>query len=124
MDLLTNDLAQAGVGGECLFQSVKVALTRFNAVDWDLTVTPVVDGTALAGQTVTLSGVANPVTELLDLTLSQAYLVGGVEVTRYLPRGAWIAMRFTSDDAPDQEVTLEGVEVEYEVLTESLEAVD
>lgn len=122
--LQTNEIAPAGIGGECLFQSVKVALTRFNAVDWDLTVIPVVDGTALAGQTITLSGVASPVTELLDLTLSQAYLVGGVEVSRYIPRGAWIAIRFTSTDAPDREVTLEGVEVEYEVLTESLEAVD
>ena len=122
--LQTNDLAPAGVGGECLFQSVKVAVTRFNAVDWDLTVIPVVDGIALAGQTITLEGVANPVTKLLDVPLSQPYLVGGVEVSRYVPRGAWIAIRFTSDDAPDQEVTLEGVEVEYEVLTESLEAVD
>lgn len=121
---LTNEVAPAGIGGECIFEEVFVALTRFNANTWNLTITPIVDGVELESQTITLAGVANPVTEIINLGLSQPYLVDGVEESRTFPRGAWIALKYTSTDAPDREVTFEEPEVAFEVLTESLEAVD
>lgn len=120
----TVEVAPAGIGGECLFQNIYLGLTRFNALDWDIDVTGILDGVALETETITLEGVAAPVTEVLEISLAQPYKIDGVEQSRYHPRGAWLAILVEAAEGPDKEVIFEGPELEYEVLTESLEAVD
>lgn len=121
--LETNEVAPAGAGGECLWINAYVAFSRLNASDWTFTLTPIIDGVELDPVSVTLAGVMAPVTEVLEVSLSQPYVVGGVERSRYHPRGAWCKVRFSSTDAPDQDVIFEGVEIEHEVVTESVEAI-
>jgi hypothetical protein len=120
----TVEVAPAGVGGECLFQNIYLGVTRFNAQDWDIVVTGVLDGVDLESTTITLEGVVAPVTEVLEISLAQPYEVGAVEQSRYHPRGAWLAIRIDAAEGPDAEVIFEGPSLEYEVLTESLEAVE
>lgn len=117
----TNEIAPAGVGGEAMFEDVELAVTRFNAVDWTFTATPVVDGVELEGQDITLAGVGSPVTELVPIDFSQPYMVGGVERSRYYPRGAWFALLITATAAPDKDVIIEGMELEYDIVEESVE---
>lgn len=119
----TNEVAPAGAGGECLFEYVELAITRFNAVDWTFTVTPIVDGVELEPEDVTLAGVANPVTEMVEVSFSQPYMVGGVERSRYTPRGAWCSMLITATAAPDRDVIFDGASLEYEIVTESEEEI-
>lgn len=122
--LQTNDMAPAGAGGECIFTDVYLAVTRRNTSDWTFTLTPIVDGVALEGTDVTLLGAADPLTEVVAISLAQPFLVGATEVSRYEPRGAWIALRITAASAPDDEVIFAGPELEYDVLAyESLEDV-
>lgn len=120
----TVEVAPAGIGGECLFQNIYLGITRFNALDWDIDVTAILDGVALEPETITLTGVIAPVTEVLEISLAQPYKIGGVEQSRYHPRGAWLAILIEATTAPDKEVIFEGPELEHEILTESLEAVD
>lgn len=115
----TNDLAPAGVGGECLFYNVFVAVTRNNASDFDVECIPIVDGVELEGETLTFVGVSETVTEMQVVSLSQPFLLDSVEVSRYHPRGAWFSFRLQSDLAPDGIFEVDGIELEKETLTES-----
>lgn len=119
----TNALAPAGASGECVFNEVEMSFTRFNETDWTFTATPIVDGVALQGQDVTLAGVANPVTEVVTLDLAQEYLIGGVAQSTFHPRGAWLALLLEATAAPDKDVIVEGVEMDYDIVEESLEDV-
>lgn len=119
----TNEVAPAGAGGECLFEYVELAITRFNAVDWSFTVTPIIDGVELVGEEVTLVGVPDPVTELVEVSFSQPYMVEGVERSRYTPRGAWCALLITATSAPDRDVFMDGATLEFEIVVESEEEI-
>lgn len=118
--LQSNDVAPAGVGGECLFYEVHLAVTRNNANPWTITVTPIVDGIDQVPVEIEYAGVGAVVTEHQHITLAQPYIVGGEEVSLYHPRGAWFGLRIEADDAPDGTFTFEGFDLEGEVVTESL----
>jgi len=117
----SNDLAPAGAGGECLFYEAHLAVTRNNEDDWTVTVIPIVDGVELEEIEVPFVGIpgGKVVTEHQHLTLAQPFVSGGVEVSKYHPRGAWFALKFQADDVPDGTFTFEMVTMEYEIVTES-----
>ena len=58
-------------------------------------------------------------TEHQHISLAQGYVVGGVEVSKFHPRGAWFALAFKSDDVPDGTFTFEAVPLEGEIVQES-----
>jgi hypothetical protein len=115
--LVGNEVAPAGVGGEALFQNVYLVVIRRNTEDWAFTFTPIVDGEAMAAITVTLAGVEDMVSEVVELSLAQTGAV------TYHPRGAWFGYRITAALAPDKPVEFHGLELEYEIVTESLKDV-
>lgn len=117
----SNEIAWAGVGGEALYQNIYLALTRANAADWDITVTPIMDDEELEPVSITLAGVASPVTEVLEISLAQTRSNGK---STYWPRGCWLAFTIESTSAPDKRVVFEGWSPEAEILTESLDAAD
>jgi hypothetical protein len=117
----TNEIAWAGIGGEALYQNVYIAITRLNASDWTFRVTPIVDDEDLTAQSFTLLGVAQPVTEVLEVSLAQTRANGK---STYWPRGCWLALLIEADTAPDKDVIFEGWSPEAETLTESLEHAD
>ncbi len=119
--LRTNEIAWAGVGGEALYQNVYLALSRFNALDWTIRVTPIVDDVVLAPVEIVLAGVVNPVTEVVEVSLAQTRANGK---STYWPRGCWLALLIEADAAPDREVIFEGWSPEAEILTESQEHAD
>lgn len=114
----TNAVAPAGEAGEVMFRGVFIAVTRFNANPWTIHVTPVVDGVDMTTQDYTFAGVANPVSEVVQVNFEE------IGWSTWCPRGAWISVRITAGSAPDREVVIEGIELEHEVVTESLEAAD
>lgn len=116
----TAHVAFGGTGGEVVFHNLYLAVTRANASDVDLTVTPLVDGEAQEVETVTLEGVADPVTEVHEVPVMQAHSPEGTELLRHAPRGTWFAARIETE-APGDTVILEGMSVERELVRESEE---
>lgn len=120
-----NEVAPAGASGECVFANLYLTFTRANSSDLDLTVEPILDRTALDPISLTLPGVADPVTEVHELPLTRPVQSGGQETSRRLPRGTWFSFRIkTVAGTPAERVVLEGNELEYEVVRESEEAAD
>lgn len=122
----TNDLAPAGVGGECLFHAVYLSVTRNNTAAWTCDATPIVDGVELETVTITFGAIAGGkmVTEHQEIFLAQPYKEGGsTEQSLYHPRGAWFQLRLEANDAPDSHFTFEGFELEFAVVREGLEDV-
>lgn len=119
--LRTNEIAWAGVGGEALYENVYLALSRYNALPWTIRVTPIVDDVPQSTVQVTLAGVTNPVTEVVEVSLAQLAPRG---TSTYWPRGCWLALLIEADTAPDREVIFEGWSPFAATLTESLGHVD
>jgi len=117
--LQTNEVAPAGVGGECLFEAIHIAVTRNNDAEWTVTITPIIDGVDQEPVEITYDASSDVVTEHEYVSLAQPYKVDGVEVSKYYPRGAWFALRIEADDIPSGDFTFEEPELGYEVLTES-----
>lgn len=121
----SNLLAPAGSLGECLFTNLYLALTRANASDLPLDVTAIVDEVEHSLPTITLSGVADPVLEVIEVPLTDAYVRDAIERSRHHLRGTWFGLRLdTSGLLPDGDVIFEGAELAYEVVQESEEAVN
>jgi hypothetical protein len=111
---LTNRFAPAGPDGDVLFTTLTLTVRRF-ADPLSVTVTPVVDGVELPAITKTMTGapIADGTQHTLLFDLSQAYMVDGIEQTRYYPRGASIQFRIV----PDAKTCELGVTaVEHEVV--------
>lgn len=124
--LETNWVAPAGVGGECAFRNLYLTLTHSNRAGGTITVTPIVDGERLEPTVVVLSAVASGVlTEVVEVPLWIALrdALGQVAAT-FAARGCWFAAEIKlADAAAGGLVVLEGMELEYDVLRESLEDV-
>lgn len=123
----TARLAPAGASGECLFAALYVTISR--AAGATVRVVPIVDGVALdATDIVLVEPAAGVITERHRIVVSQAYVDGGVELLRYQPRGAWMQAEVSVQGTPmlpvgaeeTEAVIVDGVEVEFEVLRESL----
>lgn len=115
----TNPVAPGGPGGEVLFTSVYLVVTHTDALT--LKVTPLVDG--YPAEPFTLQFVQSPVQirEDREVPVSVPYLVEGVEMARFAPRGAWFQIQVETVGAP-VDFTIEAADLEYEVLRESRKA--
>ena len=119
-------LAPSGVGGEAMFYNVYLAISRSNTVQWQLTLTPIVDGVDLVAATITLAALAagKAVTEIIEVPITEGFDQGAGEVLRYAPRGAWGTFRLegvVSTPTASEELVLEGATLEVETVRESLE---
>jgi hypothetical protein len=91
--LETDEVAFAGIGGECSYNNVYITLTRSNTALWPLTITPIVDGVEQAAITVDLEPVGSLTRETLEISLMQPHTVASVVRSRYAARGARFALR-------------------------------
>lgn len=124
----TRRVALAGAGGEAIFTTLYIATTHYEQ-NVSLWVTPYVDGVALATQQINLVGVPGTKgeTKTHELGLSQSYMVGGTERLRTSPRGTWFEVQVetkyqTSGLTPAKQV-VDGIEIEHEIVRESMVAV-
>lgn len=111
---VSNRVAPAGAGGECIFPALYVTVTHrvAGAVD----VTPWVDGIALERQQISLADPAGIVqTTVYELGLSIPYRVATTERARFAPRGTWLQVLLESSDP----VTVESIEADVDVVRES-----
>lgn len=122
----TNKVAPAGAGGECIFTVLYLTTTHFD-VNVSLWITPYVDGVALTKQRLNLVGVpgSDGETKVNEIGLSVAHSVSAVERLRYAPRGTWFQVLVETDAAIVGlgACIVSEVEVEYEVVRESKEAI-
>ena len=121
----TNRYAPAGAGGECIFPSLFVVVTFTQTML--LYLTPYVDGVALETKVIGLNANLSSTrqTRVFELGLSVPVMLSGVERSRQAPRGTWfqclVETRFNgTTDVPNQ-LIVEGLEVEYEVVRETME---
>lgn len=126
LTLRTNRIAPAGVGGECVFTRLVVVTRHREAAT--LTLTPLVDDTALAPITLALAAAATEQVQTHELGLSRPLVVAGRERARFRPRGTWFQVEVTTsyaaDALPQGEQAIEGIELEYEVVREGQPAVN
>jgi hypothetical protein len=118
--LNTNRVAPAGAGGECIFTNLYFSVRHYVAPVL-LLVTVALDGNYLPSQQVVLENGADTGTiRELEISLMQALLVGGIERSRYAPRGGWIEVFLETADTVDPALLDIGtVEVEYEIVRET-----
>lgn len=118
----TNRIAPAGTGGDALFRTVYVIVSRANrTVVGSLEVTVRIDGEALAPVTVSLPLVgAGTLTEVHEIPLVQPGRAGQFQNG---VRGCWLEVETRLPARPDGVVVIEGVEVEAEDLRESVKDV-
>lgn len=111
---VSNRVAPAGAGGECIFPVLYLTVTYASAGAID--VTPLVDGIALERQRVSLPGPGGVAeTKVYELGVSVPYLVEGVERARFAARGTWLQVRVETNDP----ITVESIEAEVEIVRES-----
>ncbi|UCC92567.1 MAG: hypothetical protein JSW25_07835 [Thermoplasmata archaeon] len=118
-----NPIAPEGAMGECEFRRFSLVVTRWNANEMDINVTPYVDGSPGAPITITYQPTTAPVTEITEVDLADYYRRLGadaIERFRFRPRGAWFHVKVETGSGLQEWLTLEGGELEYDVVRESL----
>ncbi len=121
----TNAYAPAGIGGEAIYTNVYMALMRDCTTDVTLQFTPIVDGTELAAIELTIPGVASPIRSTYEIGLAIPYPSAADPQIHTAPRGQWIQLRVETDGGlPDGRFVIEGLELEFEVVTEGQEALN
>lgn len=119
----TRALAIDGAGGEAVFPRLSLPLYRYNLEAGSLEVVPIVDGVELPSHVLSFDPVARPVREVVHLHLYRPQMVGGVEVSRAEPRGAWIQFELRASEAfVDGTLRVGSPELEVERVTETEEA--
>ena len=113
----TNRIAPNGIGGECIFTTVFVAVT-FRA-PFSIRVTPVLDGIPDYTQSAEISNaqtLAERQTHLFEIGFSQEYTDSGGRKRRRFYRGTWWQVEFGMPCPPEMqdEFIIEGVDVEFE----------
>ena len=122
--MVSNPVAPAGEAGECHFKRVTVVVTRWNANDMDLKLTPYLDGYPAPPITVHYKATTAPVTEPVEIDLTQYYRRLGADATerfRYGLRGAWFHAKVETGSGLQEWLTLEGFDLDYDVVRESLQ---
>jgi hypothetical protein len=117
-----NAVAPAGAGGECAFGAVYLVLTF--SMPFSIRVTPVLDGIAYYDESIGIAN-DNPMavreTHIFEMPFVQREWRDGVDIRTRAFRGTWwtveIGMPCPPADA-EGDLLIEGVEVEYEVLSE------
>lgn len=122
----SNRVAPAGAQGECIFTVLYLTTTHFD-VNVSLFITPIVDGVSLTRQRLDLVGVpgTDGETKVNEIGLSIPYTPAGTELLRYAPRGTWFQVLVETDNSLVAlgACIVSEVEVEFEVVRESKEAI-
>lgn len=124
---LSNWVAPAGHHGEAAFFNLYVTLSRWNTSELTLQVVHELvkddELLTLATEEVTLAATTTPVRgEVIEVPISKPYTRSSAERLRTAPRGTWYRARLTLTTAPDHFFTMEGTELEFEIVRESTEA--
>jgi hypothetical protein len=108
----TNAIAPGGAGADHVFDWLRITVTGTMATQ--LVVTPLLDGKPITGAefTIALTASADPTSTVFERMIRAE--TGG---RTYAPRGTWLSVRFRVPAVAAGSLTLDGVEVEYEVLT-------
>lgn len=122
-----NEVAPGGVGGECLFHSLYLVVTRDNDMrEVECVVVPILDDVEYPSHTLTFAqlATAHPITEVCEVPLHRPYAPQGPEDSRFGTRGTWFRFRIESDSYEDDGSVLifEGAEIDYTILRESKDA--
>lgn len=116
----TDRVAIAGSGGECIYTGLYL-VTVHEGGPYTLHVTPVVDGAALEEIALALPGVAERTTMTHELPVSIPLLdANDVELARFAARGTWVQVQVEVRGVSGF-VRSDAVEVEYEVVRETLQ---
>lgn len=124
----TNAYAPAGIGGEAIFVALRIALFRDNDDDMQLDIVPVIDGEEGEEITLSLPGVAAPARSIHELALVKHYPSAADPQISLSPRGQWFQADVRSVAPPesvgraDGRLVIEGLELEYEIVREGVEA--
>lgn len=112
----TGAVAPAGVDGDCGFEGVRLVFTWELAAAVTITVTPILDGAAIAtaAQTIELPVSAERTSEPFELIFRRK-TAGGY---RFQCQGTWFAVRLEGTKA-DGEIFVDPAVLLYEVLTPS-----
>lgn len=127
--LRTNPVAPAGASGECIFRNAFVTITHSMATD--IRITPIVDFVPLDGTggqpderlvfslpDLTATGRR---TDRYEMGLSLPFPLTGTERFRNALRGAWFQLQLEAiNGLADGDLIFEQVELEHEVVRESL----
>lgn len=106
-------VAPFGTAMEAWFRTLYICVTRSNTTDGQLKVTPIIDGTELEAEYVTLTGTTQPKTEVLEVPLKIRYPSSTLERSTYGIRGLWFTYRIeTVGGRPDGELSFDGCAVE------------
>lgn len=116
-------VAPAGIDGECIFPSVFLAIEHTMAVD--LVVVPYLDDVALDPITFSLTAKTERTLERFEIGLSVTIEDGlGVDRGKCYPRGTWFELEVYDDGLATGWVSIEEARIEFEVVRESLAAVN
>lgn len=125
---LSNDYAPAGIGGECIFTDLRIAIFRDNSADVILEVTPLVDGEAYATIDLTLPGVSSPARSIHELALVHVWPSESNPLTSQALRGTWFQLELRTLADPESvdiysgRVVIEGIELEWDPVLEGRKA--
>lgn len=121
--MFSNPVAPETEAGECEFRRLSLVVTRWNDNPMTMTVTPYVDGDPMAPVEVEYQAATAPVTEITEIDLASYYRRQGadaVERFRHRRRGAWFHMKVETGSGLQEWLSVEGGEVEYDVVREAL----
>lgn len=105
--------APFGTAAEALFRTLYLCVTRSNTTDSQLKITPIIDGTELEAEYVTLTATQRPKTEVLEVPLKISYPSSTLERSTYGIRGLWFTYRLETVGArPNGELSIDGAAVE------------
>lgn len=121
----TNRYAPAGPSGECIFPSLYAVVTFTESMF--LYLTPFVDGAALGTKVIQMIANATSTrqTRTFEMGLSVPVILNGVERGQQAPRGTWfqvlVETHFNDINDIANQLIVEGCEVEYEIVSETIE---
>ena len=116
---VSDPVAPAGASGECMFKNVYLTVTNTMAIT--LTLTPVIDFVLQTTEAVdvVLSAEAARTTRRFEIGMSLPY---NSDAFRSAMRGAWFQLQIQSDELAAGDLILEQIELEFEVVRETLQA--
>ena len=119
----TNEYQPDGMGGEAIWTNLYVALRRSNDADLTLRFQPFVDGEGEDSIDVTLSSVASPTRQLLEIGLASYYPSAADPQIANSLRGYTFSLEVrTVGTIPAGRLIIDGIELEWELAGEDREA--
>jgi hypothetical protein len=118
--ITTRPMAPAGAGGEAIFPAARIVVTH--DVAFTLTVTPMIDGVAIAAaaRSLTFPAPADRQTSILEIGLGYtSQMPSGRVIGKFFPKGTWGQLQIELSNVGAGVVDIEPPELEYEVVRES-----